>query len=208
MTVPSIFGGAQCAALAAEPVQVARGVSPDRRFAIVLEADLDTPRYQTYEFKGGDDQFPAFQVLNLRSGRSLIRVPWPGDSSSKIGMAPLRERTTVLWRGDSRAVAINTRDPYYWSTILLVWNERDHVFVNVPLPGFEAVAGRPVPRPEDLRARRVEEALRWTAKGELLYYLALDELRPLGYPLTYRVVLSVAPDGCRVLSREAVSQER
>ena len=189
-----------------EPVQLAEGASPDGRFEVVLEADVDTPRYQTYALKGGDEDFPAFLLLDARNGTPMIRVPWPGASDPSL--PPLRNATAVLWRDDSRAVAINIREPHYWYTLLLVWDATTRSFASVELPSFTELSGRPAPNPEDLRARGVEEAESWTQAGHLVYYFGLSELRRVDYPLTYRATLRVSPSGCQVVRSEAVSPDR
>jgi hypothetical protein len=198
--------GALSLASTEEPVRLAAGVSPNGVFEIALEADYDTPGYQAYELKGSDDQFPAILVLNRRTTRPVLRVPWPGDPNAS-SMSPLRGRARVLWRGDSAAVAVNIREPHYWYTVVLMRDGPKGSFVNVPLPDFEIIAGRPAPDSNDLRARGVEEALRWTEAGQLVYYIGLSAMRPVSQPLTYRATLLVSAKGCTVVAREPVEPD-
>jgi hypothetical protein len=186
-------------------VPLTSGRSPDGGFEVVLEADFDSARYKTYEFKGSDEEFPGILVLDAYTRRAVGRIPWPGDASN-TSLSPMRGRANVVWRGDSNAVAVNVRDPYYWFTTLFVKNRGR--FVSVALPDFAEVAGRPGPSPKLLRARGMEEAERWTEEGNLVYYVALSAMQPVDQPLSYRAILGVSRAGCRVLSRKPVDPDR
>jgi hypothetical protein len=207
MLVACVLSAATLIQAAGTPVRLPSGGSPNARFEVALEADVDSPRYSSYEFKGPDDQFPGILVLDRQTAQSLARIPWPGDATN-TSLPPMRERIKVVWRRDSAAVAINVREPHYWYSALFVLDSAGRRFIRVPLPDFAAVAGRPVPRSDLLRARGVEEAERWTDDGDLMYYIAVSPMLPLDEPVAYRAVLKVAPSGYEVLRRQPLDPDR
>lgn len=207
MVATCVLSAATLIQAAETPVSLVSGGSPDGRFEVVLEADFDSPQYSSYEFKGPDDEFPGILVLNRRTGRPLARIPWPGDATN-TSLPLMRQRIKVLWREDSTAVAVNVREPHYWYSAVFTLDSDNGRFINVPLPDFGAVAGRPAPHSELLRARGVEEAERWTDEGDLVYYIAVSPMLPLDQPTAYRAVLRLGLSGCRVLRRQSLDPDR
>jgi len=171
-----------------EPVPVAGGVSPDGAFEVALEADHDTPRFVEYEFKGGDEQFPAVLVLERGRGTLVRRVPWPGAASETEVL--LRNRTQVKWRSDSAAVAINTRDAFYAHSLVLALDPKRGRFAEVPIPPYAELTGRLTPPDERLRSRGRNIAINWTPEGLLAFEVWL--WGDVDYPISYRVSLRLS----------------
>ena len=183
-----------------EPVPINGGVSPDDKYEVVLEADHDSPRFVEYEFKGGEEQFPALLVVNRSSGVIVGRVPWPGAASETESL--LRDRTQVKWRSDSAAVAINTRDRFYADTLVLVRHAESGRFAVVTIPPYTELSGRPMPPQEKLRSRGREISIRWTTEGRLVLETWL--WGEVDYPLSYRVSLQLAGGRLVVHDREPI----
>src|SRR5512145_827626 len=98
--------------LVAGTVPIQGCVSPDGRLAVVLDADRDSgPGPPAEEGPNGD-----LLVVDRHSSAIRARVPWPGDITDGAGL--LRDRTQCRWRADSGAVAINTADTHYASTLV------------------------------------------------------------------------------------------
>lgn len=76
-------------------VALENGVSPGRKLEVTLEADKDSPRYKEYEFKGDKDQFPAFLIREIKTGKVLAPVGWEGDAGKDE--RPLRAKSSVLF---------------------------------------------------------------------------------------------------------------
>lgn len=185
-----------------EQVPLSGGVSPDGAWEVALEADHDSPRFREYEFKGGDEQFPAFLVVDRGSRAVLGRIPWPGAASEKEVL--LRDRTQVKWRSDSTAVAINTRDAFYAQSLVLVRKPQNRRFTDVPLPPYAELSGHARPPDEKVRPRGRNIAIRWTAEGYLIFETWL--WGDVEYPLSYRVSLRLKDGRLEVQDRQPIME--
>jgi hypothetical protein len=188
----------------AEPVVLASGVSPDGAYEVLLEADHDTPSFTKYAFKGVDENFPAFLVLERTSGAILGRFPWPGGSEETEAL--LRDRTEVKWRLDSAAVAINTRDMFYAHAIVLARDPESGRFANVALPSYAEISGRAPPPANLLRSRGRSLAVSWNPEGLLIFETWL--WGEVDYPLSYRVLLRLREGRLVVQDREPILEDR
>lgn len=186
------------------PVSIVGGVSPDGAFEVVLEADHDTPRFDAYELKGGDEQFPAFLVRKRKGSAILGRFPWPGAASEREAL--LRDRTQIMWRSDSAAVAINTRDTHYANSLVLALDPASGVVSRLPVPPYADLTGRPDPPPEKLRSRGRDIAIHWTAAGLLVF--ETWRWGDASYPLSYRVSLRLTQGRLVVVDREPIADGR
>ena len=190
-----------------EPVPLEHGVSPNKRYDVVLEADKDTPAFQRYEFKGDDSEFPAFLVRELPSHRIVARLTWPGDASAGDEQ-PLRSHTRVLWSPAGDAVIVNTNERFYsYSSVLTVQPETGR-FVQVPFPDYKTLTGFEPPDSSQLRARGFTRA-EWTPEGLLVY--AISSSPQPSYdgpdPLRHRITLRVTPTRMEVVGREVVPED-
>jgi hypothetical protein len=185
---------------AGEPVPINGGVSPDERYEVVLEADHDSPRFLEYEFKGGEEQFPALLVVHRGSRGILGRFPWPGAATETESR--LRDRTQVKWRSDSAAVAINTRDRFYAQTLVLAHHAESGRFAAVAIPPYAELTGRPMPPDHKLRSRGREISIGWTDEGRLVLETWL--WGEVDYPLSYRLSLRLAGGRFVVHDREPI----
>jgi hypothetical protein len=182
------------------------GVSPDGRFEVVLEADIDDPAFSRYELKGEDDQFPAYLVLQRQSGKILMRIRYPADSHSD--KQPLRKHTKVLWSPLSTAVAINTRERFYTHTSLAVFDPGKVEFRRVELPDYETLTSFSKPDSRKLKPRGASWVSAWTSEGHFIYESRLASLVDEELdPLRHRVELSIGAEGCKVVKRLPISAE-
>lgn len=196
-----LLASAVSAAPPTEPVSLVDGVSPTKRHELVLEADKDTPTYQSYEFKGGSG--PKILVRELPSLRVVANIPWQGDPDSDA--RPLRSHTSVIWSGDGERVAINTSERHYRHTAVFARDSKTGAFVEVEFPDYKTMTGFAPPDSEKLQARGFGDALSWTAEGHLIYVLKLvpGGLHDGKDPLVHRVTLRITPKGMEVIRREA-----
>lgn len=195
------------AALAApsEPVALEDGLSPDKRYEVVLEADKDTPSFARYEFKGDASQYPKFLIRDTATGRIVGRQKWPGDSTAGDERM-LRNHARVLWRADGGAVAINTDERFYSYTSVLARGPKDVEFICVSFPDYKTLTGFAMPNSDDLRPRGFASATEWNSQGLLVYHFESSPLPSYKGvdPLKHRVTLRVTERGMEVFSREAL----
>ncbi|MDF3056131.1 MAG: hypothetical protein K0R17_346 [Rariglobus sp.] len=189
-----------------EPVALENGTAPTKRYEVVLEADKDTPKFQRYEFKGDDSQFPAILIRQLPNGGIVGRLSWPGDAHSDD--QPLRSHTTVLWHPRGDVVAINTNERNYAYSSIFALQSDTGKFVEVRFPDYKTLTGFPTPNSDQLRPRGFGRAVRWTKEGHLIYTLRLlPETYTGADPLSHRITLRVTPKGMEVIRREASRED-
>ena len=192
----------------AEPsigVALENGVSPDKKLEVVLEADKDTPLYKGYEFKGGNDQFPAFLIREIKTGKVLARVGWEGDADSD--QRPLRAKSSVHWNPSGTAVILNTSERHYSQSSIWALNTTTGAFTKLALPDYKTMTGFEAPSSDDLRPRGFS-SWSWTQDGELICELVLSPLIPNdgGNPMRHKITLRLDPEGFEVIAREKLKE--
>lgn len=200
-----ILLGLCSAAIAAplEPVALENGVSPTKRYEVVLEADKDSPSFKRYEMKGDASQFPRFLIREISSGKTVGSLPWTGDPGSDE--QPLRKHCEIIWRGDGGAVAINTHERFYSYTSVFVLDPKSGKFTEVLFPDYKTLTGFPEPNVDQLKPCGRDRVLGWTQKGDLVYGISLTPLASYkgNDPLNHRIELRVSPKGMKVIRRDA-----
>ena len=190
-------------AIPSEPVALQNGVSPSKRYEVVLEADKDTPSFKRYEMKGDPSQFPRFLIRELPGGRTVGSLSWTGDPGSDE--QPLRSHCKVLWRGDGTAVAINTHERFYSYTSIFALAPKTGKFVEIKIPDYKTLSGFSEPNTEQLKPCGGDRVLGWTKEGALVYEISLTPLASYkgDDPLEHRISLRVTSKGMTVLKRES-----
>lgn len=181
-------------------VALENGVSPSRKFEVVLEADKGSPRFERYEFKGDNDQYPAFLILEVASGKILTRVPWGSDSSD---WPSLREGSKVSWNPAGDSVILNTSSRFYSASSIWSFDVKSGVFKKTELPDYKTLTGFNEPKSADLRPRAGAYSS-WNDHGDLVHEITLSPLvEPKnGDPMRHRITLHMRPKGWTVVSRE------
>jgi len=186
----------------AEPAAIENGRSPDGRFEVVIECDKDSPDYKDrYKLKGGDEDYPALLIRRVRSGKVLLRIPWPGDPNTDEQL--LSTHCKILWDPQSHLVAMNTNERFYSYTEVYRFQPKENSFSEVPLPSYPRLTGYPTPNTQLLKARSHEWATGWSRRGNLIYYILLS---PRGTytgedTMYHRVAISFAKRKPRVAAR-------
>jgi hypothetical protein len=190
-----------------QTVSLENGLSPNRRFEIVLEADKGSSRFKAYEFKGDQCQYPAFLIVDATSRKVITRVPWEGDTGGDE--QPLKLHSTVLWNPGSTAVALTTRERFYTHCVVRVYDASRRTFVKVEFPDYKTMTGFPPPAAEDLRSRGYDKAVEWNKKGHLTVELKLSPASSEERPdsLHHRVTLEVSASGMKAVHREMLPQK-
>lgn len=194
------------AAELASGVALENGVSPDKRREVVLEADKGSPRYEAYEFKGGDDQYPAFLIREVKTGSILARAGWRGDAGSDT--QPLRRHSQVSWNPAGTAVILNTGERFYSHSNVWAFDEATGTFKEIELPNYKTMTGYETPNPDDLHPRGHNSAA-WTKDGNLVYEIILSPLnrKEGGDPFRHKITLRLGAKGFEVISREPLKNE-
>lgn len=192
----------------AEPgigIALENGVSPDKKFEVVLEADKDTPLYKGYEFKGGNDQFPAFLIREIKTGKVLARVGWEGDADSD--QRPLRSKSNVYWSPSGTAVILNTSERNYSHSCIWAIDEKSGEFKRLEFPDYKTMTGFEAPSSGDLRPRGFSSSS-WTKEGDLICELVLSPLtsKDGGDPMQHKIKLRLGPGGFEVIAREKLKE--
>lgn len=193
-------------ALAAEPVPLKDGRSPDQRFEVCLEADKDTPSFAKYQFKGGEENFPAFVVREIKTGKILSRFGYPSDPHSD--KRPLREKVSVSWHPDSQRVFMNSRERFYTATTVVAYHAKEKEFKWIPFPSYEKLTGFPDPPRRHLRPRCHSISVAWTKAGTLIHELGYSPMPSYKGkdPLLHRIELKVAATGMTVVKRTPLAR--
>lgn len=186
-------------------VPLDRGTSPDKKHEVLLEAEKGTPRYLAYEFKGGDEQFPAFLIRQTKNGNVLARIPWMGDPGSDDRAR--REKSSVSWNPAGTAVIINTSERFYSHTAIWAIDDKTGTFKELVLPDYETLTGSVAPKAIDLRPR-AHAKTSWTKDGDLVYTLILHPTPPpqTGDTNRHKITFKLQPDGLEVIKREPAEE--
>ncbi len=181
-------------------VALENGVSPSKKYEVVLEADKGSPRFERYEFKGDNDQYPAFLILEVASGEILTRLPWGSDSSD---WPSLREGSKVSWNPAGDSVILNTSSRFYSASSIWSFEVKSGVFKETGLPDYKTLTGFNAPKSDDLRPR-VGASSSWNERGDLVHEIILSPLvdPKNGDPMHHRITLRMGPKGWTVVSRE------
>ena len=170
-------------------VKLTNGISPNKKFEVVLEADKGSPKYKEYELKGDETEFPAFLIRELSSGKILSRIVWQGDSNSD--QQSLTKKSVINWNNDGSAVIINTSERFYsYSTVWFL--DKDQFFRELIIPDYKTLTGFEKPNTEHLRPRG-HTSMKWSEDGDLIYGIHLQGMRamknndPLSHIITLRL---------------------
>jgi hypothetical protein len=188
----------------AEPskgIALANGLSPDKKFEVVLEAEKGTAAYDAYEFKGEAKEFPAFLIRDSKSEKVLTRVRWEGDANSDD--QPLSSHSGVSWNPAGTVVILSTRARNYSGSSIWAFDQATGGFKELNLPDYKTMTGYEAPDSDDLHAR-VHSSTVWTKDGDLVYKLVLDSRKPEegGDPLRHKTTLRLGKEGFEVIKRE------
>ena len=186
-------------------VALENGVSPDKKFEVVLEADKDTPLYKKYEFKGGNDQFPAFLIREIQTGKVMARVGWVGDADSD--QRSLRSKSNVYWNPSGTAVILNTSERNYSHSCIWAIDKKSGEFKRLEFPDYKTMTGFEAPSSDDLRPRGFSSSS-WTKDGDLKCEFVLSPLNPKdgGDPMRHKITLRLGPGGIEVIGREKLKE--
>lgn len=187
------------------PVALRDGASPDKKYEVVLEADKDSPSYKDYEFKGSEDQFPAFLIRDVKTHKVAARVRWMGDAVSDE--KPLRLRSTVLWNPSGTSVILNTSERFYSHSGVWTLDQASGKFGKLDLPDYKTLTGFEAPTADELRPRGFSSSA-WTKEGNLEHKLILSPLHPKegGDPFRHHITLRIGPEGFKVIAREELKE--
>lgn len=185
----------------AEPVALENGVSPDKQYDVVLEADTYSSTYPRW----AEGNKPKFFIRKLPEKKIVATVEWEAEENPN---RLLHEHSGIRWRADGKAVVINTSERNYSHTQVFVLDPKNVTFREVEFPSYKKMTGFPHPNWDDLKARGFDSS-EWNKDG-LLVHKMIRLQRPSyqgNDPLRHRTTLRVTLEKMEVVSRQPLAQE-